>query len=415
MFHAGSWLISGKYASTLRTLKQTDLTGVEHTMNKETVYGVFGAGRQGIAAAYDLKKSGARILLADSDEGHLLEAGRRLQIDSDDLHVISFHDRNECRKILSMADAVVFAADYSLNLSLTELAIEEHCHAVDFGGNHDVVSAQHELDSKAREAGVSIVPDTGLTPGLAGILVAGGIKQLDSAERASIRVGGLPVHPEPPLNYALLFSVRGLTNEYLEPSVVMHGGKVQTRPSLSELETLEFRDETYEAFLTSGGVSTLPVSFAGQISELDCKTIRYPGHAEFIRFAFDLGFSSENPVKINGTTFIPRQVLETMLVHSLPHDTPDKTLLRVAVEGVKDGEPAEVVYEMEDYYSPELDFTSMQKCTAWPSTIILQMITGRQINKRGVLYQELEVSCSVLIEELGKRGIKINLDIHQPE
>lgn len=82
---------------------------------------------------------------------------------------------------------------------------------------------------------------------------------------------------------------------------------------------------------------------------------------------------------------------------------------------MKDGEPAEVVYEMEDYYSPELDFTSMQKCTAWPSTIILQMITGRQINKRGVLYQELEVSCSVLIEELGKRGIKINLDIHQPE
>lgn len=372
-------------------------------------YVVMGSGRQGLAAAWDLVQSGAEVRLADSNTKNLSNALQRLGLPDAAGAVVNFRSAEEVRPQLEWADGAVFAADYSLNLALTEWAIEEKCNTVDYGGNHDVVNKQHELDQRAKAAGIAIVPDTGLTPGLAGVLVAGGVSKLDHAEEARIRVGGLPQDPKPPLNYALIFSVRGLTNEYLEPSVIVTGGKKTTRPSLSGLETLNFGDREFEAFLTSGGVSTLPETFDGVLKELDCKTIRYPGHAGLIQFAFDIGFRSEELVEEEGRRYVPREVFEEMLIRTLPHNPPDETLMRVIVRGEKGGKPAEVVYEMLDYFDTETEFTSMQRTTAWPGSLILRMVTEGEITERGVLYQERVVDTDLLVKRLGERGVKIDL------
>ncbi len=368
---------------------------------------VLGAGRQGTAAAFDLLRGGFAVRLADTSEEALEAACRRLGLPREAGIVADLASAGEILPLLREADGAVFAADYALNRQLTEWAIEARCHAVDFGGNHTVVKAQHELSREAEAAGVAIVPDTGLTPGLAGVLVAGGVRALDRAEAAEIRVGGLPQDPRPPLDYALLFSVRGLTNEYLEPSVVLHEGRVETRPGLGGLETLQFHGATYEAFYTSGGVSTLPETFGDRLRELDCKTIRYPGHAEKMNLLRELGFFREEPVETGGVKVAPRRVLEALLERVLPHDVPDVTLLRVRVTGGKDGRKAAAVYEMVDRYDEMEGFTSMQRCTAWPGTAILRMILTGEIRERGVLYQELSVDPDRLIAELAERGIRI--------
>jgi len=378
-------------------------------------YLVLGSGRQGIAAAWDLKQSGAEVHIADGNAAAVNSALARLGMAREAGAIVDFQDRDQIVPLLEWADGAVFAADYALNLDLTHWAIEARCNTVDYGGNHDVVHAQHELDAKAKTAGVAIVPDTGLTPGLAGILVAGGVQKLDEAKAASIRVGGLPQHPKPPLNYALIFSVRGLTNEYLEPSVIVTGGRKTTRPSLTGLEKLTFDNREFEAFYTSGGVSTLPETFDGVLQELDCKTIRYPGHAALIRFAFDIGFRSEEVVETEGERFVPRRVFEEMLGRSLPHDPPDETLLRVTVHGVRGGAPAEVVYEMVDRYDPKTRFTSMQRTTAWPGSLVLRMITESEIADRGVLYQERVVDADLLVERLAARGVKIDCSVRAVE
>lgn len=381
--------------------------------NKNVLCAILGAGRQGKAAAYDLQKSGYSIIIADGNREALEECADFLKLDEDQLYEVDFSSKQDIFPLLMKADAAVFAADYALNLQLTKWAIKAKCHTIDYGGNHDVVNAQHEYQKDAEEADVAIIPDTGLTPGLAGILVAGGINKLQVAREAYIRVGGLPQEPKPPLNYSLLFSVRGLINEYVEPSVIMTDGKVETRPGLSGLESLEFDGKTYEAFLTSGGVSTLPHSFGDVLTELDCKTIRFPGHCEFMNTAMALGLMDQDLVEIDGQSINPRQVFEEMLVRSLPHDEPDVTLMRVTVKGLVLQKPARAVYEMIDKYDPETGFTSMQRTTAWPGTQILQMVLEDQIEERGVLYQEKVVWSEGLIRRLKDRGIDINLKLIQ--
>ena len=372
-------------------------------------YLVLGTGRQGTAAAYDLLHGGGDVVLVDGNAEAVHKACAHLGLSQEKGHVADFRNREMMLGFLQEAEGAVLAADYSLNLELTKWAIEAGCHTVDFGGNHDVVHSQHDLCDVAKAANVAIVPDTGLTPGLAGILVAGGVKRLDEPREAYIRVGGLPQTPEPPLNYALVFSVRGLTNEYLEESVVVEKGIKTTRPSMTGLETLHFGDREFEAFLTSGGVSTLPETFDGVLQHLDCKTIRYPGHAELIRFAFDIGFRGESPIEVAGQNVVPREVFEAMLSHSLPHNPPDETLMRITVQGRKEGVESEVVYEMIDLYDPMLKFTSMQKTTAWPGSLILAMLVEGEIKERGVLYQERVVDCDLLVDRLRDRGIEISL------
>ena len=372
-------------------------------------YLILGAGRQGTAAAYDLIRGGGDVHLVDSHASAVKQACAKLGLSADKGHVADFQDKKAILPLLKASDGAVFAADYSLNLDLTHWAIEANCHTVDYGGNHDVVNDQHLLQAEAEAAGVAIVPDTGLTPGLAGILVAGGVKRLEQPREARIRVGGLPQDPQPPLNYSLIFSVRGLTNEYLEESVVVENGVKTTRPSMTGLESLHFGDREFEAFLTSGGVSTLPETFKGVLQHLDCKTIRYPGHAELIRFAFDIGFRSEEVVEAQGHSFVPRAAFEEMLVRSLPHNPPDETLMRVTVRGTHEGREQEVAYEMIDLYDHELGFTSMQKTTAWPGSLILAMLVEEEISERGVLYQERVVDCDLLIDRLAERGVKINV------
>lgn len=372
-------------------------------------YLVLGAGRQGTAAAYDLLRGGGDVHLVDSSEEAVQNALTKLGLAPEKGHVANFREKDAILPLMKDSDGAVFAADYSLNLELTRWAIEARCHTVDYGGNHDVVNDQHLLQVDAEAAGVAIVPDTGLTPGLAGILVAGGVGRLEKPREARIRVGGLPQDPKPPLNYSLIFSVRGLTNEYLEESVVVEKGVKTTRPSMTELETLRFGDREFEAFLTSGGVSTLPETFAGVLDHLDCKTIRYPGHANLITFAFDIGFRSEEIVEMDEHSFVPRAAFEEMLLRSLPHNPPDETLMRVSVKGIHQGKEREVVYEMVDLYDHDLGFTSMQKTTAWPGSLILAMLVEGEIKDRGVLYQERVVDCNLLVDRLAERGVQIDL------
>ncbi len=368
---------------------------------------ILGAGRQGRAAALDLLNDGDTITFVDRSELHLQTALEMLNLPPERGQVADLSNSEELAPFFDEADGAVFAADYGLNEQLTRIAIAHKCHTVDYGGNHDVVNAQHAMDEEAKAAGVAIVPDCGLTPGLAGVLVAGGIKRLDNdAHRAEIRVGGLPLNPDGPLKYALVFSVRGLINEYLEPSVVIDKGHVTTKPSLTGLESLSYENRQFEAFYTSGGVSTLPRSFGNVLKDLDCKTIRYPGHAAKIKFLFDLGFGDDSHTLSNGFSCTPRQMLEKMLEHTLPHDPPDEVIMRVTVIG--DGN-RRIIYSMRDVYDDESGLTAMQRTTAWPGSRILKMLLDGTIPDRGVLYQETAVDADELIRQLGERGIRIHV------
>ena len=271
-----------------------------------TTFLVCGAGMMAQALVYDLRKfaNPNKIIVLDIDHSRL----DGITGDKVEKHQGDLTDRKFVEPFFKEADVACAAASYKLNALLTDCAIANGTHFIDMGGNNTIVEQQFAMSDRAAKADLTVIPDCGLAPGMASILAADGIGRFDSVDSVKMRVGGLPQHPQPPLNYSIFFSPEGLLNEYREPTVVLRDGKLTKLESLTEVEELSLPPNfpKLEAFHTSGGASTLPYTYEGKIRNLDYKTIRYPGHVEKIKFLFDLGMADETPYQIENHGNQPR-------------------------------------------------------------------------------------------------------------
>ena len=132
------------------------------------------------------------------------------------------------------------AIPYYFNLALAECAVEAGVHFCDLGGNTEIVFQQKELADRAAAKDITVVPDCGVAPGMVNILAEYGIRQLDTVDSVQIYVGGLPQHPEPPLNYQVVYSLEGVLDYYTTLSWVLRNGKRTQVNALSEREPVEF-------------------------------------------------------------------------------------------------------------------------------------------------------------------------------
>jgi len=311
---------------------------------------------------------------------------------------------------LAGMDVVISAVSYSVNERLTRAAIDAGVHMCDMGGNNDVVDRQLAMDGQARTAGVTIVPNCGLAPGLINVLGMGGVRAFDTVDSVKLRVGGLPLHPRPPLQYQIAFSVEGLINEYVEPAEVIRGGRRVTVPSMADLESMSFPEPfaALEAFNTSGGLSILTRLLEGTVAELDYKTIRYPGHCEKMRTLLDLGFASHEPIMIGTSVRTSRELFTELLRRKLDTGGPDVILARSSVTGTKGGARARLVSEFVDYYDEATGMSAMMRTTAYPTSIIAQQLAHGVITRRGVLTPEVCAPAADLVQQLARRGITIS-------
>jgi len=301
-------------------------------------------------------------------------------------------------------DAAISCVNYWYNVSLSKAAIETRCNFCDLGGNNYVVDEQLALDVEAKAAGINIIPDCGLAPGMVSILAMHGAAKFDSLDEIHIRVGGLPQKPEPPLNYQLVFSVEGLINEYIEVARVIRRGEIKTVDSMTELEKLSFDGfPPLEAFQTSGGTSTLPDTFLGKIKELDYKTIRYAGHCEKFKTMIDLGLCSSDEIVADFQNVKPRKVFGELLQKHLPADGPDYVLVRL--EFVGDGR--RMRYDIVDKHDERTSMSAMMRTTAFPASIIAQMMARGDVLLRGATPQEKAIDPDKFVTELERRNIKI--------
>lgn len=373
---------------------------------------VLGAGKMGYAVAYDLIRSPKveKVVLTDRSEAILKSTADRLKDPKLVPALVDVANERELGQLMEEVDVAISCVTYEHNYELTKLALSTRTHFVDLGGNEELVRRQFLLDELAKERGVSIIPDAGLAPGMVSLLAASAAESLDEVYDMRIRVGGVPIDREiNTLGYAQVFSVEGLINEYSEDCTLIRDGKLLQLPALSELEEIEFPPPfgRMEAFNTSGGISTLPQSYLNRIQHLDYKTVRYIGHCQAIRAMQELGFFS--PEKFNGSELSPRAVLAGQLAKHLPVGEPDAVLLRVSVSGNKSGKPSQLVFDCVDYADQAVGLSAMMRMTAFPASILGQMLARGDINKRGVLRQEESVPTRLFLTELSGRGIAIKM------
>jgi len=371
---------------------------------------VIGAGLMGRAVLCDLAYNDdvQSVGLFDIDEKLASEIaskygnGKALSgwLDASDIQTAS--------RLLTDYDAAISCVTYRYNPGLTRAAIQAKCHLVDLGGNNDVVRTQLVMDEEAREASVTIVPDCGLAPGMVSILAADGISKFDHVKSLKIRVGGLPQSPRPPLNYQMVFSAEGLLNEYWEPCVILENGQKKIVNPMTSVEKIEFDGiGELEAFYTSGGTSTLPETYEGQIDFLDYKTIRYPGHCQLFKPMLEIGLASRQPINVDGQMVEPRSLFRAVLDKNLSFGGPDMVLVRLTFDGEKDGEEKQRIYEIVDRQDSKTGLTAMMRTTAFPAAIIAWMAASGQLTERGCRPQELVVNPALFIAQLKKRGINL--------
>ncbi len=382
-------------------------------------YVVLGAGRQGLASAYDLAVFGQadHITLLDIDLGVARAGAERLntllgrtiaaafKVDAGDAAAVAPH--------LDGATGLISSVHYTFNLEMTRLAIAKKVHMADFGGNTAVVRDQLALDAEAAAAGVTIVPDCGMGPGLNISLGTYVMSLVEECDDVLIWDGGLPQDPQGPWNYVSTFNLGGLTNEYDGNAFFIRDGKVTPVPCFSGYEVLDFGSPLgkLEAFVTSGGLSTSPWTFEGRLKRLENKTLRYPGHVAQFKAFSDLGLLGLDPIDVRGQKVVPRDVFHALLAPRICRDeVKDICVMRVKGIGRTKGRHAEALTELVDRYDEKTGFTAMQRLTGWHGSILL-IAAVNNIVRRGAVSVELSLPGRTIVEEFRRRGVAITEEV----
>jgi len=373
---------------------------------------VLGAGLQGSACAYDLLQNPdvQAVRLADLHVDHLPEFLRPYSGERLIPTPLDVRDREAVRAVMRESNAVMSAIPYYFNGELAKLAVECGVHFCDLGGNTEIVFDQKRLDARAREQGITVVPDCGLAPGMVNILAQYGISQLDQVSSVRIFVGGLPQHPEPPLNYQIVYSLEGVLDYYTTRSWVLRGGKPTQVTALSEIEPVRFDAPVgeLEAFHTAGGLSTMATRYEGQIPTMEYKTLRYPGHAKIMEAIRELGLLELEPVDLKGTKVVPRDVAVAAMGPRLTKPKGrDLVALRVVVEGTTGGTARTLAWELVDRYDEQHGISAMMRTTGYSLSITGQMQARGEIQPPGVHTPDECVPPARYLDELAKRGINI--------
>jgi lysine 6-dehydrogenase len=380
-------------------------------------YIVLGAGRQGTAAAVDLAVRGEsdRIVLADLDQARAKAAADRVNELAGRAAVqgigLDVTDRGAVTEALEPADACLAAVSYRLNEAITEAALAARTHLCDLGGNMDVVRRQLAMDGRARDAGVTVIPDCGEAPGLANNLAAYACSLLDRVEELRLYDGGIPRHPRPPWSYELTFNVDGLTNEYDATTTFVRDGRpVEVAcldPSEDEFVDLGPPFGRLEA-LAAATASTLPLTLANGVRTFTSKVLRWPGHGAQFRAFRDLGLFGEQPIEAGGSRVIPREVFHALLDPRLrPADgSPDVVVARVVALGDRHGRPVEAVVDLRVDPDPETGLTAMQRATGSHAAIVLRLMASGEIPP-GARPVEQAVDPTRMVAEVRDRGFVV--------
>jgi len=369
---------------------------------------VLGCGKIGSVIAMDLDKSlkGAEVTVADRSRG-MAEAAAS-GIEGAEWAVADVTDRPGTVEALRGFDLVVGALPGDYGYGALKAAVEARVNMVDISFAPEDPLGLHDA---AKGAGITIIPDCGVAPGLSNMLVGYASSKLDRVRGAHIMVGGLPEYQVPPLGYTITWSAEGLIDEYMRGARIIEGGRVVEVPALSGLEEVEFPGVgTLEAFYTDG-LRTLLRSMPGVESMWE-KTLRYPGHVEKIGLLRELGFFGEEPVNVESVRVSPRLVTARILERSLRRpEVGDILAMTVEVAGERGGEEARFRYRILDRFDEEGKVTAMARTTAYTASIVAQKLAKGEVEERGVVPPERlgmdEGLFEDILSELRGRGVQV--------
>lgn len=346
---------------------------------------ILGGGAQGRVIAADLAASlpDAKILVADLHRPELPPRHNLRWMEFD------LSSREAIVRLLAEHDLGVCALPARYGFAALEAAIEAKRNMVDvsFAAEDPLV-----LDGRAKAAGVTLVPDAGLAPGISNLVIGHAVATRGTPRELMIYVGGVAQDRSAPYGYVVTWSVDDLLEEYVRPARIMRDGKVVTVPVFSGMETIEIPDAgSMEAFY-SDGLRSLLYTLPG-VRDMGEKTLRWPGHAEAVQ-----------PLVAAGT------LVETLRARCTRSPANDLVALRVRL-GFDRGSQT---WDMTDRYDASTGRTAMSRTTALTTSVVTQLAAAGGLGAPGVRPLERvgadEKAFRFVRDGLAHRGVRLRVD-----
>lgn len=333
---------------------------------------VLGAGQVGRTIAADLCKDYA-VTSADVNEENLSLLKSKFPVQT---VVADLSDAAAIKKVIAAADLVIGAVPGFMGFEMVKTVIGSGKNIVDISFfNEDIFL----LDESAKKNNVTAVMDCGVAPGMDNLILGFHNKKM-KVEMFECLVGGLPVKRTWPYEYKAPFSPIDVIAEYTRPARFIKDGQLVTRPALSDPELIEFDQVgTLEAFNTDGLRSLIHTM---KIPNMIERTLRYPGHINYMKVLRESGFFSDEAIDIKGQKVKPLDVTARLLFPAwkLNEGEEEFTVMRIIVRGKE----KEYVYKLLDRYDKKTNTPSMSRTTGYTCTAVARLVIENNYKRIGI-------------------------------
>ncbi|HUW21924.1 MAG TPA: saccharopine dehydrogenase C-terminal domain-containing protein [Candidatus Bathyarchaeia archaeon] len=397
-----------------------------------------GTGKIGSVVAWDLVGDPQleQIGIVGRNQENLDRTGNWLASSKVKSHLLDVNRKQEVRQLIKQYDAAVIClpdrrTDYQIIQALIEVGksgvdvLEEYhrrpdpyeTEGLDLPAGQSLNQYGDWLHRQAVQNGVTIIDGIGFAPGLSNITVNEGINQLDEADSAVARVGGIPSKKSAqnrPLKYMITWAFGHVLREYMVKVKILKNGKPAEVEAMEGYETFKFeklgKKEELECFITPGMPSFLYTRSG--LKEFAEKTIRWPGHWQGIKTLKKCGLLDLKPVEFNHQPLVPREFLVSVLEPRLRADKTDGDVCVMwnTVKGKKNGKGVRIDYYMWEKADTRKKISAMSRVTAFPAAIAVRMLAAGKIKEKGIVTPENCLQGEIYYEfmnELRKRKIKI--------
>ena len=323
---------------------------------------ILGAGNIGRAIAHDLSGD-FQVTIFGVDEEDLKGAERYGETE-----VLDVKNYDKMTDFMESFDLIVETLPGKLGYKAIEGAIE---------AGKDIVSVSFtpedplKLAGKAKDAGITVIPDAGFGPGLSNICIGEMDRFFDEFEEGIIYITGLPKNPRPPLNYRITWSPEGLIDEYKREARIIKDNRLEQTDPFEEIRQVKIKDCNFEGFL-SDGLRTLIETV--DVRNLEEWTLRWKGHLKKMKTLKELGFFEEE--NLHNTMEVITPLMD--------YESKDFSLMKVVGRGEIGGEKKEIEYFL---YDEEKEFTSMARVTGFTAAITARLAAQKSFES-GVIPPE---------------------------
>lgn len=335
---------------------------------------ILGSGKIGMMIATLLQEAKEySVTLADQSQAALDKVPKTLNVET---QCINASDVKALTSLLTGHYAVLNALPYFLTKQVATAALHAGCHYLDLTEDVDSTDFVFQLAQQAKSA---FIPQCGLAPGFISIVAYHITKGFDQLRDLYLRVGALPKYPSNALKYNLTWSTDGLINEYLRPCEAIVQGEHRIVNPLEDHNEFLLDGIRYESFNTSGGLGSLSQTLAGQVSNLNYQSVRYPGHHQLMRSLIKDFRLGERP-----------ELLKEILEYAIPATLQDVVLIYVTVSGIKKGRLMQETYSQK-VYSRQIAgemWSAIQITTASAICAMLDLLHQEVLPQQGFVKQE---------------------------